>query len=195
MNGTSYCDMHGDRLLYMQVFTAVSIHIKNMFWPKTFRPHYFCQNMSLNPVRQCKKGCVYNNLSPYCQKPCFSTHNIAVKFTSHSTNFLQMNHRLHNSIINMAIMGNDRQCMNNIIMRHVHATFVAVEKYITYSECVLVAFGIQHAMLMRHIVVCSLSGSTIFFHIISQTALFCACVWRGVIEHKMHVLIFSTTFV
>ena len=43
---------------------------------------------------------------------------------------------------------------------------------ITYSECVLVALGIQHVMRMRHIVICGQSGSTIFLHIISQTARF-----------------------
>jgi hypothetical protein len=38
---------------------------------------------------------------------------------------------------------------------------------ITYSEGVFVALGIQHVMRMRHIVVCGLSGSTLFFDIIS----------------------------
>jgi hypothetical protein len=38
---------------------------------------------------------------------------------------------------------------------------------ITYSEGVSVAFVIQHAKRMRHIVICDLSGYTIFFHIIS----------------------------
>jgi hypothetical protein len=43
---------------------------------------------------------------------------------------------------------------------------------ITYSECVFVALGIQHAMRMRPIVVYGLSDSTEFFHIISLTARF-----------------------
>jgi len=38
---------------------------------------------------------------------------------------------------------------------------------ITYSECVFVTLGIQHAMRMRHIAICVLHRSTIFFHIIS----------------------------
>jgi hypothetical protein len=39
---------------------------------------------------------------------------------------------------------------------------------ITYSEFVFVALGIQHAMRIRHIVICDLPRSTIFFHIISK---------------------------
>ena len=38
---------------------------------------------------------------------------------------------------------------------------------ITYCECVFLALGIQCAMRMRHIVICGLPRSAIYFHIIS----------------------------
>jgi hypothetical protein len=34
-----------------------------------------------------------------------------------------------------------------------------------YTEGVFVALGIQHAIRMRHGVVCGIPGSTVFFHI------------------------------
>jgi hypothetical protein len=58
---------------------------------------------------------------------------------------------------------------------------------ITYSDCVFVAYVIQHAMCMCHIVIYGLPDCKIFFHI-SQTARFSK---KKVIEHKMCVLIFS----
>ena len=50
----------------------------------------------------------------------------------------------------------------------------------------------QHAMRMRHIVICGLPRSIKFFHIISQMARFSK---KKVTEHKICVLISSTTSV
>ena len=63
---------------------------------------------------------------------------------------------------------------------------------ITYYECVFVALVIQHAMRMRHIVICGLPRSKTFFpHYLTNGTIF----GKKVIEHKMCVLNFSTTFV
>lgn len=51
-------------------------------------------------------------------------------------------------------------------MRRVHLTIVALEEqYVPYSRLVFVALVIQRVNCMRHIVTCSLSGSTAFFEI------------------------------
>jgi hypothetical protein len=63
----------------------------------------------------------------------------------------------------------DRQCTHNVTLMGVSVSIVVVERAvgITCSECVSVASIIQHAMRLRHIVICGPFGSTIFFHIIS----------------------------
>jgi hypothetical protein len=45
------------------------------------------------------------------------------------------------------------------------------KKYYIFQS-VFVALGIQHAMRMRHIVICGLSGSTAFFHILMNGTIF-----------------------
>jgi hypothetical protein len=61
----------------------------------------------------------------------------------------------------------DSQFTSNVTLRRVRASFVAVEKQQRrHCECVSIALGVLHAMRMSHIVICGLSGSAIFFHII-----------------------------
>ena len=58
----------------------------------------------------------------------------------------------------------------NVTLRHVRVTTVAVEKqWVLHnvSVCVFVAIVVRRPKLMRHIVICRLPRSTLFFHIIS----------------------------
>jgi len=64
----------------------------------------------------------------------------------------------------------DRHYTHNVTVRHVRVTIVAVEKRITYSECVFVALVMQYAKRMHYTVIYGLSDSNIFFHIISKKA-------------------------
>ena len=63
-----------------------------------------------------------------------------------------------------------KQCMYSVTTKRVGVTNVPVERQLVLHilcVCVCVALGIQHATRMRHIVICVLSSSTLFFHIIS----------------------------
>jgi hypothetical protein len=56
-----------------------------------------------------------------------------------------------------------------VILRRVRVTIVAMEKrQLLHILSVFVALVIQHAKRMRRDVICGLSGSAIFFHIMSE---------------------------
>ena len=60
----------------------------------------------------------------------------------------------------------DMQCTYNTEERSFNHLCSGKSICITRSECVFVALGIQLAMRIRHFIICGLSGSTVFFHII-----------------------------
>ena len=64
-------------------------------------------------------------------------------------------------------------------------------KYYIFCVCVCVPLGIHHAIHLHHIVICSLSGSKYFSTLSYKWQFFL----KTVIDHKMSVFIFSTTFV
>ena len=78
--------------------------------------------------------------------------------------------------------GNDYVHVAKVALSRFRVTIVGGKAIsITYSECVPIALVIQHAVGMRHIVNCGLSGSTFFSPCV--ITLFS----RGkVIEHEMY---------
>jgi len=84
-------------------------------------------------------------------------------------------------------------CTYNLTLKHMGATIVAVESSNYYKFWVYVCcLSIQDEMLVRPIVLCGLSGCTMFF---PHYAINGTIIEEEFIEHEMGVLIFSTTFV
>jgi hypothetical protein len=88
----------------------------------------------------------------------------------------------------------DRHCRCIVTLKRVRSTVAEVEKQRVLhnlSVCVSVALVIQHAMRWSHIVICGLPRSTVVF----QHFLINGTIFEKKSEHKICVLIFSTTFI
>jgi hypothetical protein len=64
----------------------------------------------------------------------------------------------------------DRQCTvrTKATLKSAGETTVAVKKGLTHSEYMSLALSIQHAIRMRQIVTCGLTGSTVYFSTLSH---------------------------
>jgi hypothetical protein len=96
----------------------------------------------------------------------------------------------------------DRQCMSNVTQarsRNRNHCCRGKTVSITYSECVFVcvcvcvALVIHHAKRMRHIMLSFVACPALQYF--SKLFINCTIFGKKVIEHKMRVLIYSTTFV
>jgi hypothetical protein len=132
----------------------------------------------LDPLRSSAKkkpGTRPEALSTDTSRRVYNTH---IKNDGHSV-YQNLTDKTNNSVLQRRHMSKaldqaitwlkqDTQWTYNVTFRRVHATIVVVEKqWVLHVLSVFVALGILHAMRMRHIVICGLPGSTIFFHIIS----------------------------
>ena len=89
----------------------------------------------------------------------------------------------------------------NVTLSRVRATSAAVKKTISasHSECMFVASVIQHAMHMRHNVICDLPGSTVFSQISHKwyhfffmiKLLYIKCVYLLISTNLMHKICFT----
>jgi hypothetical protein len=88
----------------------------------------------------------------------------------------------------------DRQCAyKRIIKAHSRNNYCRENAIsVTYSKCVFVAFVIQHAMRVRRIISSVASLAVPLFSTLSHKR---PDFRENVIEHKIRVLILSTTFV
>ena len=139
-------------------------HKKQFVEPYTMHTKIcFCTHI---PTRSFWSICFLSTQDSNCNQPCN-----AFKLVAAASFLLKLQHnktcRCSYFEITLKFNKTGNVCVMNTMAHLCNHCSSGEAISITHSECVFLAWSIQHASQMRHILICGLTSSTLFFHIIS----------------------------